>query len=124
MHAASTCSASGARGAAAALPMSAASSKSGRDARFAILRLQLVEEANTGFCGACGGRYSFASPEARQLLHQQLHAGFPCKGSRSERASGLDLPPSKCRLSARGRDGACQKSAWAAPARVSSRVHA
>ena len=67
MHAASTCSASGARGAAAALPMSAASNKSGNDARFAILRLQLVEEANTGFCGACGGRCSFASSDRGPL---------------------------------------------------------
>ena len=48
MHAASTCSASGARGAAAALPMSAASNKSGREARFAILRLQLVLEGEPG----------------------------------------------------------------------------
>ena len=69
MHAASTCSASGARGAAAALPMSAASNKSGREARFAILRLQLVEEANTGFCGACGGRCSFAKPGPLQVVH-------------------------------------------------------
>ena len=48
MHAAITCSASGARGAAAALPMSAASNKSGREARFAILRLQLVLEGEPG----------------------------------------------------------------------------
>ena len=47
-----TCSASGARGAAAALPISAASNKSGNDARFAILRLQLVEEANLGLLAA------------------------------------------------------------------------
>ena len=63
MHAASTCSASGARGAAAALPTKAASKRSGNDARFAILRLQLVEEANLGFCGACGGRCSLQRPE-------------------------------------------------------------
>ena len=69
MHAASTCSASGARGAAAALPMSAASSKSGRDARFAILRLQLVEEANTGLCGACGDRYSLQRQEPGSAVH-------------------------------------------------------
>ena len=69
MHAASTCSASGARGAAAALPMSAASNKSGREARFAILRLQLVEEANTGSCGACGGRCSLPLPERGSAVH-------------------------------------------------------
>ena len=63
MHAASTCSTSGALGAAAALPMSAASNKSGREARFAILRLQLVEEANLGLSGACGGRCSLQRPE-------------------------------------------------------------
>ena len=64
-----TCSASGARGAAAALPMSAASNKSGNDARFAILRLQLVEEANLGFCGACGGRCSLLRPERGSVVH-------------------------------------------------------
>ena len=72
MHAASTCSASGARGAAAALPMSAASNKSGNDARFAILRLQLVEEANTGSCGACGacgGRCSLPLLERGSAVH-------------------------------------------------------
>ena len=68
MHAASTCSASGARGAAAALPMSAASNNSGREARFAILRLQLVEEANTGLCGACGGRCSFLRPQRGNVV--------------------------------------------------------
>ena len=72
MHAASTCSASGARGAAAALPIKAASSKSGREARFAILRLQLVEEANTGFCGACGGRCSLVAWSAVLLQQRPL----------------------------------------------------
>mmetsp|Transcript_23195 Transcript_23195/g.60383 ORF Transcript_23195/g.60383 Transcript_23195/m.60383 type:complete len:124 (+) Transcript_23195:1261-1632(+) len=46
--AASTCKASGARGAAAALPIKAASKRSGMLARFAILRLQLVLEGEPG----------------------------------------------------------------------------
>ena len=46
--AAAKCSASGARGAAAALPIKAASKSSGREARFAILRLQLVLEGEPG----------------------------------------------------------------------------
>ena len=68
MRAAQKCSASGARGAAAALPIKAASNKSGREARFAILRLQLVEEANLGFCGACGGRCSLPLPERGSVV--------------------------------------------------------
>ena len=77
MHAASTCSASGARGAAAALPIKAASSKSGREARFAILRLQLVEEANTGFCGACGRRRCLASAGPRFYCNSD-RGGMTC----------------------------------------------
>ena len=69
-HAAAvTCSASGARGAAAALPISAASNKSGNDARFAILRLQLVEEANLGLCGACGRRLCLPLLERGSAVH-------------------------------------------------------
>ena len=69
MHAASTCSASGARGAAAALPIKAASKSSGREARFAILRLQLVEEANVGLSGACGRRCCLVRPERGMVVH-------------------------------------------------------
>ena len=72
MHAASTCSASGARGAAAALPMSAASNKSGREARFAILRLQLVEEANTAFAARAAVAGALASRNHGALQQQPL----------------------------------------------------
>ena len=34
-------------------------------ARFAILRLQLLEEANLGSCGACGGRRCSCNPGPR-----------------------------------------------------------
>ena len=34
-------------------------------ARFAILRLQLLEEVNLGSCGACGGRRCSCKPGPR-----------------------------------------------------------
>ena len=125
MHAASTCSASGARGAAAALPIKAASKRSGMLARFAILRLQLVLEGEPG-----PQRRVRRTPTLLQAWTAVLLQQRPQRSARRSRDLVLAQLCTISRLCSRTSWHAivmlksCQKSAWGTSARVSSRVQA